>query len=174
MRYFKQEWDRKRDDHFSHWGKCTLYLEVDSEGYPVRQIELYEYGDSLVYDRDHPGDQYGILSDQRVDVSDFESGEISEEEFRKLITGLKPANRGEHVDIHDPDRQVHCDRCRGTFVLRETKPVSGFVEFLTAPGMHVHHDEQDRLYCDECRKKVYFYFLLLLILTLVCIYYLLK
>jgi len=171
MKFYKREWDRKRDDNFSHWGKCTLLIQADPDGHLVSQIEMYEYGDNLLYNREHPRDQYGVLSDQLIDFDDFAPYEISESDFMQIFDNLTPINRGSHVDTVNPDGDVHCDRCKGTFHAGETKTVSGLVEFLTMPGMHVHHAEEGRLYCEDCRKKVHFYFVLLIISSLICAYY---
>ena len=81
VRYFKRRWDEPRGDQFDSWGLSIWYFEVDADGYPLRQIEVYENGPTLKYDASHIEDEYGALGDQPLDLSEFSAFEISQEEF---------------------------------------------------------------------------------------------
>ena len=92
MRYFKRLWDETRGDQFDHWGTATYYFEVGSDGYPKRQIEIYENENVLSYDSNHIEDQYGGLADQPLDLVEFEAFEIDEAEFAQLLNTVTPMN----------------------------------------------------------------------------------
>lgn len=85
MRYFRNEWDELRGDSYDSWGSCVYYFEIDDEGYPVRQVEVYENGNSINYDREgKQGDEYGSLGDQPLPLAEMDFEAISEEEFEEL------------------------------------------------------------------------------------------
>lgn len=50
-----------RGDEFDAWGHSVWYFEVDNDGRPVRQIEVYDTGPVLRYRPGHEEDQYGAL-----------------------------------------------------------------------------------------------------------------
>lgn len=80
-RYFRRRWEESRGDQFDDWGASVWYFEVDAEGYPLRQVEVYDSGVVLTYDRSHDHDEFGGLGDQPIDADDFASFEILGEEF---------------------------------------------------------------------------------------------
>ena len=80
-RFFKRKWDETRGDEFDSWGTSTWYFEVDANGYPTKQIELYENGNRLKYHPEKTFDDYGGLSDQVLDMDEFQSFEIQKAEF---------------------------------------------------------------------------------------------
>jgi hypothetical protein len=43
------------------WGPCRRLVEVHDDQSAVRQIDLYDNGLVLKYDRDHARDEYGML-----------------------------------------------------------------------------------------------------------------
>ena len=93
MRYFKRLWDETRGDQFDHWGTATYYFEIGSDGYPNRQIQIYENGNALSYDTSHIDDKYGGLADQPLDIDEFEAFEIDETEFTQMLETINPMNR---------------------------------------------------------------------------------
>ncbi len=93
MRYFKRLWNETRGDQFDHWGTATYYFEVGSDGYPIHQIQIYENGNVLSYDRNHLDDLYGGLGDQALNLDEFEQFEIDESEFNKILKTAIPINR---------------------------------------------------------------------------------
>jgi hypothetical protein len=62
MQYLKFQWDESRGDEHSDWGASWWYFEIGADGYPVRQIELYDAGVRLRYGPDHLEDEFGGLS----------------------------------------------------------------------------------------------------------------
>jgi hypothetical protein len=47
----------------SSWGLFTRYLEVGEDLFATRQVDVYESGDVLSYDRSHWVDEFGMLAD---------------------------------------------------------------------------------------------------------------
>jgi len=93
MRYFKRPWDESRGDEFDDWGTAIYYFEVEADGSPVRHMEVYENGNSLLYDPNHEDDSYGMMADQPLDLEEFAEFEIDEKEFKRMLKQLAPLNR---------------------------------------------------------------------------------
>ena len=51
----------RTDSLASGWGAMTRYLEVGGDRYAVRQVEVFENGNELRYDRSHWCDAFGQL-----------------------------------------------------------------------------------------------------------------
>jgi hypothetical protein len=82
MRYLKYRWAEHRADERADWGGSWWYFEVDSDGYPLRQVERYDNGIGLRYSSDHPDDDFGALGQGRVaDWDRLADQEISAEDF---------------------------------------------------------------------------------------------
>ena len=47
------------------WGGFSRYIELDDDGFVLRQIDYYENGYLARYDRHHWEDQFGALADFR-------------------------------------------------------------------------------------------------------------
>ena len=92
MKYFKRPWDASRGDEFDEWGTAVYYFEVEADGSPVRHMELYENGNSLLYDQNHADDAYGMMADQPLDLEEFAEFEIAEKEFKRVLKQLAPLN----------------------------------------------------------------------------------
>jgi hypothetical protein len=86
FRYFRRHWDQSPYEH-DDWGGSIWFFEVDDEGWPVRQIEVYENGPVLKYDRDHLDDEYGGLGDQPLDFAEFAQFEIASDVFEAAWGG---------------------------------------------------------------------------------------
>lgn len=98
-RYFKRKWDETRGDEYSSWGTSTWYFELDINGYPIKQIELYENGNRLKYHPEKTFDDYGSLSDQAMDINEFQHFEIEKAEFDNEWKKSNP--KKEHQEILD-------------------------------------------------------------------------
>jgi hypothetical protein len=98
-RYFKRKWNETRGDEFDSWGTSIWYLEVDKDGYPTKQIELYENGNRLKYHSDKTFDDYGGLGDQTIELDEFHDFEIEKEEFNQEWKKSNP--KKEHQEILD-------------------------------------------------------------------------
>lgn len=81
MKYFKRRWEETRGDQYNIWGFSTWFFETDEEGWPIRQIEIYDNGSVLKYSKDNPDNEYGRLGDQALDIDEFAPFEISAEVF---------------------------------------------------------------------------------------------
>ena len=99
IKYFKREWNETRGDEFDSWGTSIWYLEVGTDGYPIRQMELYENGNRLKYDSNKTFDDYGGLGDQALDIQEFERFEIGKDEFEQEWRKSNP--KKEHQEILD-------------------------------------------------------------------------
>lgn len=95
--YYKRKWDEKRDDERDVWGKSVWYFEVDNNGYPTRQLEIYENGNRLKYHSDKTFDDYGALGDQPLDADEFKAFKIEQDEFEKEWDISNP--KKEHQEI---------------------------------------------------------------------------
>lgn len=98
-RYFKRKWDETRGDELDFWGKSTWYFEVGTDGYPIKQIELYENGNRLKYHSEKTFDDYGSLGDQALDMDEFKEFEIEKAEFENEWEKSNP--KKEHQEILD-------------------------------------------------------------------------
>jgi len=79
--YYKRPWNDDRGDDYSHWGASVWFFEVGEDGFPVRQLEVYESGVILRYGPDHPEDEFGMLSLVSLDAVEFSPFVISATEF---------------------------------------------------------------------------------------------
>jgi hypothetical protein len=92
-KYYKWSWDVSLGGEYDSWGRSTYFMEIDSDLYARRQIEVYENGNVLFYDKSHSLDDYGMLCDQRLDVKNIEEFEISEAEFEQIWQSKTPINK---------------------------------------------------------------------------------
>ncbi|WP_026005768.1 hypothetical protein [Arthrobacter sp. M2012083] len=79
--YFRRQWSESRGDEHASWGSATYYFEVGDDGWPIRQIEIYEAGPTLRYGPEHAEDRYGQLSQTQIRAEDWQPWAISEAEF---------------------------------------------------------------------------------------------
>jgi hypothetical protein len=85
MKYSKFRWSENRGDEFSHWGFSWLYMEHGPDGYPTRQVEVYDNGKTLRYGPDHDEDQFGFLSYAHEDDLDWTGSQmITAAEFEAI------------------------------------------------------------------------------------------
>ena len=61
MWYFKAPGRLMQASLAADWGRITRYLEVADDQHAVRQVDVFENGNLLRYDRSHPRDEYGFL-----------------------------------------------------------------------------------------------------------------
>jgi hypothetical protein len=97
--YYKRHWNDIKSDQFESWGTSIWYFEVDNDGYPTRQMEVYQNGNRLKYHLNKTFDDYGGLSDLPIDLSEFEYFKISKETFEKEWSKNSP--KKEHREILD-------------------------------------------------------------------------
>ena len=80
-RYFKRHFDEIRKEESEIWGSCNYYFETNQTGEVIRQIEVYDNGKTLKYSEEDWEDEFGFLSDQPLNMDDFENFTITEEQF---------------------------------------------------------------------------------------------
>ncbi|HMG88803.1 MAG TPA: hypothetical protein VK589_02050 [Chryseolinea sp.] len=84
MNYYKRHWDETTEGELTRsWGKSIYYFETDLDHTVLRQIQVYENGMGLKYSDEFICDNYGGLSDQPLDVQDFEKYKIDKNDFEK-------------------------------------------------------------------------------------------
>ena len=82
LRWFRRRWEESRGEGFASWGAATYFFEVGPDGWPVRQVEVYDAGPTLRYGPDHPEDEFGQLGQDPLDkVEDWNPWAITAEEF---------------------------------------------------------------------------------------------
>ena len=91
-RYYKRPWNEDRGDEYANWGTSVWFFEVGEDDFPVRQLEIYESGVVLRYDRNRPEDEFGMLSMAHLDPTEFSPFVISPTEFEAAW------NANEHQD----------------------------------------------------------------------------
>lgn len=67
LRWYRRRWEESRGDAFASWGATTYFFEVGPDGWPLRQVEVYDDGPTLRYGPDHPEDEFGQLGHDRLD-----------------------------------------------------------------------------------------------------------
>jgi hypothetical protein len=81
MKYFKRNWEETRGNEFGDWGTSVWYFETDDQGFPTRQIEVYQNGRVLKYSEERLTDEFGGLGDQALDLEEFEDFKITQSAF---------------------------------------------------------------------------------------------
>ncbi len=79
-RFFKRPFDESSGGELASWGTSIFLFEADDALCPVRQLQVFETGHVLRYDRQHQDDHYGGLGDQPLD-GDWTPYEISALDF---------------------------------------------------------------------------------------------
>lgn len=87
LRHYRRRWEESRGDEHDAWGASWWFIEVGPDGYPTRQLELYDDGHILRYSADHCIDDYGGLSDQQLDLEEFGPYAIAAAEFEAVWAG---------------------------------------------------------------------------------------
>jgi hypothetical protein len=82
--YVKRHWNETRGDEHDGWGTSWWYFEVVDDGSVLRQVEQYDSGVQLSYSEEHEWDEFGMLSEKPLDLSEPEYNEISREEFESV------------------------------------------------------------------------------------------
>jgi hypothetical protein len=85
-RFYRRRWDETRGDEFDGWGCSVWYFEVGDDGWPVRQVEVYETGRVLPYGPGREEDRFGGLGQASLYDSgeDWSHFEIAGEEFERI------------------------------------------------------------------------------------------
>jgi hypothetical protein len=92
VRYYRHVWSESRGDEHQHWGRATYYFAVDDDAIVVEQAEVYENGSVLIYDQQHPQDEFGMLADQRFKPVEG-SEELDAATYRGVVSKLERGPR---------------------------------------------------------------------------------
>lgn len=84
LNYVKRHWNETRGDEHDAWGASWWFFEVDGDGWVSRQIVQYESSKTLCYSVEHESDEYGVLAEKPLDLSEAEYSAISRQEFESL------------------------------------------------------------------------------------------
>ena len=79
--YYKRHFEEPRTEQSEVWGTCDYYFETNQDGEVLRQIEVYENGKTLKYAEAIIEDEFGFLTDQPLELSDFENFAINKNDF---------------------------------------------------------------------------------------------
>ena len=95
MTYLKYRWNETRGDEHARWGGSWWYFEFGPDGYPVRQVEVYDGGVRLRYGPDRPEDEFGGLGCGRQQDMEPEGAEtMTAEQFEKVWQAAGPGELG--------------------------------------------------------------------------------
>lgn len=82
--YLKRHWNELRGDAHHAWGTSWWYFEVDDKSWVLRQIEQYESGMRLRYDKHYTEDEFGGLAEKPLDLSLPGYSTISSQDFETM------------------------------------------------------------------------------------------
>jgi uncharacterized protein (DUF433 family) len=83
--YYKRYWDETTGDEFTDsWGTSKYYFETDSSFFVLRQIQIFENGQILKYEKEYLEDKYGGLSEIPLDDYEFKEFQIKKDEFEQM------------------------------------------------------------------------------------------
>lgn len=91
MPFYRRRWDERRGDRYDDWGAAVYYFWVH-EGVVEQQVEIYDTGVMLAYDRYHMEDDFGMLSRGPLDPDEWASFEIDIDTYQREVDG-QPYNR---------------------------------------------------------------------------------
>lgn len=92
-----RRWAESRGDALDHWGESTWWFETTDEGTVVRQIEQYDSGQMQRCVGEQPEDEFGGLSQVRLDLVEFQQFEILE--TSSWVRGPRPTPRHAELPI---------------------------------------------------------------------------
>lgn len=85
MNYYKRDWDETTGEELTDsWGTSTYYFETDDSGNVTRQLQLFQNGKALKYDKDYVEDKFGGLSEVALDLEEFLPYVIHADEFKQV------------------------------------------------------------------------------------------
>ncbi|WP_295699888.1 hypothetical protein [Lapillicoccus sp.] len=91
MAFYLRPWDQSRGDEHAEWGAAVYYFWVQ-DGVVEQQVERYEAGVLLAYDRYHPEDQYGGMTLEPRDPDERVRFEVDIATYQAETDG-QPFNR---------------------------------------------------------------------------------
>lgn len=91
-RFYRRPWNEARGDEYASWGTSVYYFWV-LNGDVEQQVERYENGVLLAYDRYHVEDDYGFLTTESLEPADeWDPFLVDIETYQREVDG-QPLNR---------------------------------------------------------------------------------
>ena len=90
MPFYRRPWDEARGDMHDDWGAATYYVWVH-DGKVEQQVEIYDAGVMLAYDRYHTEDEFGFMMGD-LDAAEWSRFEVDIETYQ-LEVDRQPFNR---------------------------------------------------------------------------------
>ena len=91
MPFYRRRWSELRGDRHDDWGASVYYFRVE-ERVVEQQVEVYDSGVILAYDRHHVEDEFGGMSEVPLDADEWAPFEIDIETYKREVQG-QPYNR---------------------------------------------------------------------------------
>lgn len=91
MPFYRRRWNEPRKDDHDDWDAATYYFWVHGSVLE-QQVEVYDSGVILAYDRYHVEDQFGGMSQVELDPDEWSPFEIDIDTYQRE-TGGQPYNR---------------------------------------------------------------------------------
>lgn len=89
--FYRRRWEETRGDQHDDWGRATYYFWMQG-GVVEQQIERYDSGVVLAYDRYHIEDEFGGLSRVELNRDEWAPFEIDIGSYQRE-TDVQPYNR---------------------------------------------------------------------------------
>jgi hypothetical protein len=86
MPFYRRRWKESRGDDHHDWGAATYYFWVH-DGAVEQQVEVYDSGVRLAYDRYHLDDEFGMLAREPLEDAEWASFEIDIETYQREVDG---------------------------------------------------------------------------------------
>ena len=91
MPFYRRRWEESRGDAYDFWGSAVYYFWIQ-DGQVEQQVEVYDSGVMLAYDRYHPEDQFGRISLGALDEKEWAAYEVDISTYQRGVDG-QPFNR---------------------------------------------------------------------------------
>lgn len=91
MPFYRRLWNESRGDAYDDWGTAVYYFWV-SDGAVEQQVERYDSGVLLAYDRYHREDQFGQMTTEPLDPDEWSQYEVEIDTYQQEVDG-QPFNR---------------------------------------------------------------------------------
>lgn len=100
--YFKRHWNETTGEELTDsWGLSTYYFETDIKFCVSRQMQLFDNGRILKYDTEYIEDKFGSLSETPLDINEYDSYRITQDEFEQVWQTSSYKKFPEIVCTHD-------------------------------------------------------------------------
>lgn len=91
-RFYRRARNELRGDAYDVWGTATYYFWV-LDGVVEQQVEVYENGTILAYDRYHTEDDYGFMTGEALEpAEEWDGYRVDIETYQREVEG-QPFNR---------------------------------------------------------------------------------